>query len=253
MTYQGKKSVLPAPHLKALWPSSWVSTTTVPQRRPSFWELKHQGSNYHRTELLLWGGFGTEWEEWKALRKECFKTQDWLSISWEMPYFAGRWSGTWIEEDWEKWGLGKPPEALEIFFVPWTLYILKKIFIFIWPPWLLVSSCEISSWSSLVGAHSLGSCCMWAYLPCDMWDLSFPTRNWTCIPSLQSRFLTTGPPGKSLDSLFYIYIWDISTGHHEHKAVSKIEMNSPCEVDWLRNIIQGRAVITWLFSSRASM
>ena len=32
--------------------------------------------------------------------------------------------------------------------------------------------------------------------PCSMWDLSFLTRDWT--HALESRDLTTGPPGKSL-------------------------------------------------------
>ena len=31
-----------------------------------------------------------------------------------------------------------------------------------------------------------------------MWDLNSLTRDWTCIPELQDRFLTTGPPRKYL-------------------------------------------------------
>ena len=36
------------------------------------------------------------------------------------------------------------------------------------------------------------------------WDLSFQTRDQTCIPVLEGRFLNTGPPGKSHQS---IYSW----------------------------------------------
>ena len=37
-----------------------------------------------------------------------------------------------------------------------------------------------------------------------MWDLSFPTRDWTCVPALEGGFLTTGPPGKSLSGLSWL-------------------------------------------------
>ena len=32
---------------------------------------------------------------------------------------------------------------------------------------------------------------------CSMWDLSSQTRDWTPVPTLEGRFLTTGPPEKS--------------------------------------------------------
>ena len=34
--------------------------------------------------------------------------------------------------------------------------------------------------------------------PCSLQDLSFPNRDWTCNLSSESRVLTTGPPGDSL-------------------------------------------------------
>ena len=53
------------------------------------------------------------------------------------------------------------------------------------------SSC---SWWAI--EHRLGSCSAQAYLPCSMWN--FPSRDWTHVPALAGRFLTTGPPGKSM-------------------------------------------------------
>ena len=39
------------------------------------------------------------------------------------------------------------------------------------------------------------------FWPQGMWDLSFPTRDWTLTPCIEGKVLTTGPPGKSLDDL----------------------------------------------------
>ena len=46
----------------------------------------------------------------------------------------------------------------------------------------------------------LSSCGTRAELLHSMWDLSSLTRDWTSVPCIASRFLTTGPPGKSLVS-----------------------------------------------------
>ena len=34
------------------------------------------------------------------------------------------------------------------------------------------------------------------FWPRGMWDLSSPTRDWTCTPAVKGEILTTGPPGK---------------------------------------------------------
>ena len=45
-------------------------------------------------------------------------------------------------------------------------------------------------------AHRL-SCGEWAQLPCGMWNLSSLTRDQTHVPSIERRFLITGPLGQS--------------------------------------------------------
>ena len=40
--------------------------------------------------------------------------------------------------------------------------------------------------------------------PCDSWDLSSPIRIESTSPALEGRFLTTGPPGKSLEIFFFV-------------------------------------------------
>ena len=45
-------------------------------------------------------------------------------------------------------------------------------------------------------AHRL-SCGEWARLPCGMWNLSSLTRDQTHVPSIERRFLITGPLGQS--------------------------------------------------------
>ena len=64
-----------------------------------------------------------------------------------------------------------------------------------------------SSWrhaGSSVVAHSFSSfeahrlsCGEWARLPCGMWNLSSLTRDQTHVPSIERRFLITGPLGQS--------------------------------------------------------
>ena len=39
-----------------------------------------------------------------------------------------------------------------------------------------------------------------AFWPQRMWDPSSPNRDWACTPSLEGKVLTTGLPGKSLES-----------------------------------------------------
>ena len=80
-------------------------------------------------------------------------------------------------------------------------------------PWL---GAELEDWSCflfhfihlfmvLVTRHGVivASC---RISPCGMWDLSSSTRNHTCIPELQGGFLTTGPPGRSLEFLSWFCI-----------------------------------------------
>ena len=55
---------------------------------------------------------------------------------------------------------------------------------------------------SVVAAHGLPSCGVWAQFPCGLWDLSSLTRDEPESPALQGRSLTTGPPGKSPVRLF---------------------------------------------------
>ena len=47
-----------------------------------------------------------------------------------------------------------------------------------------VIGCSRQDWhmGSLLEVPGLSSWSTWAQLPCGMWDLSSPTRNWTCIP-----------------------------------------------------------------------
>ena len=72
----------------------------------------------------------------------------------------------------------------------------------------------LGAWASVVAArglsscglqaleHRLSSCDAWAYLLCGMWDLPGPGLK-PVSPALAGRFLTTVPPGKSLN-LFVI-------------------------------------------------
>ena len=48
-----------------------------------------------------------------------------------------------------------------------------------------------------LSAHGLSSCDAWAWLPHGTWDLLRPGIE-PMPPALADRFLTTGPPGKSL-------------------------------------------------------
>ena len=41
--------------------------------------------------------------------------------------------------------------------------------------------------------------------PCGSWDLSSPIRIESTSPALEGRFLTTGPPGKSLEFFFFFF------------------------------------------------
>ena len=64
----------------------------------------------------------------------------------------------------------------------------------------------LSSCDSRALEHRLNSCGGWALLLCGMWNLPGPGIE-PMSPALASRFSTTEPPGKSLNSfnfLFYI-------------------------------------------------
>ena len=76
-------------------------------------------------------------------------------------------------------------------------------YLFIWLHQVLVAA--VGSWvchaGSFVAAMGLSSCGPWAELLCGTWDRSSPTRIEPVSPALQDRFLSTGPPGKSLSFL----------------------------------------------------
>ena len=76
-----------------------------------------------------------------------------------------------------------------------TSFNFQKIFIYFWGHPVFVQRRGFSRCGEPV--CGLCSCGMWVQLPCAIWDLSSSTRDWTCIPALEGRFLTTGPPGKN--------------------------------------------------------
>ena len=97
---------------------------------------------------------------------------------------------------------------LYVFFGARYIKILSPIFnqavtYFLWY-WVLVAVYRIlccSARASLYWWHtgsrvySRSSCGL--CVPCDMWGLSFLTRNWTHVPCIWGGFLTTGSPRKS--------------------------------------------------------
>ena len=82
-------------------------------------------------------------------------------------------------------------------------FFLFDNYLFIWLRQVLVVA--VGSWvchsGSFVAALGLSSCDLWAELLCGTWGQSSPTRIECASPALQDRFLTTGPPGKSLSFL----------------------------------------------------
>ena len=72
----------------------------------------------------------------------------------------------------------------------------------------LVVACRIfvTSYGVSFVVHGLSNCGTRAQLLNGMWDLSSPTRDQTRFPALESRFLTTGPPGKSPVGLL---VWSV--------------------------------------------
>ena len=56
--------------------------------------------------------------------------------------------------------------------------------------------------ASLVAVHGLSSCSIWVWLPQGTWDLPGPELK-PVSPALAGRFLTTGPPGKSLGAAHF--------------------------------------------------
>ena len=77
---------------------------------------------------------------------------------------------------------------------------------------LLAESCSLAVDSHCGGfsygrtrAHGLSSCGARAQLPHGTWDLSSQTMGQTSVPLTAMRFLTTGPPGKSLSSFHSIF------------------------------------------------
>ena len=62
----------------------------------------------------------------------------------------------------------------------------------------VVAACRLRSCDWII-KHRINSCGAWAQLPSGMWDLPGPGIK-PVAPALAGRFLTTGPPGKSLPS-----------------------------------------------------
>ena len=94
------------------------------------------------------------------------------------------------------------PGRCSVFFI--------NYFIYFWPHGVSVAACGISHWSAQTpclwltvstacGFRSFGPP---AQLSHAMWDLSSPTRDRTCVPCLEDRFLTTRPSGKSPSRCF---------------------------------------------------
>ena len=89
--------------------------------------------------------------------------------------------------------------------------------------------CSCGTWApehvgSVVAAHRLSSCGTRVQMPCGMWYLTSPTRDWTCVPCIGRRILnhwtTREVPVCSLlilkivslclNSLKFNYGWDLS-------------------------------------------
>lgn len=66
--------------------------------------------------------------------------------------------------------------------------------------------------SSCGASCSLSSYVAWASFLCNIWGFSSLIRDWSCIPSLQGKFLSTGPPGRSQEASSDWYgncgLWD---------------------------------------------
>ena len=82
------------------------------------------------------------------------------------------------------------------------IVFLLYLFIYFWLHWVFITAHRVfhcSAWASVWLWHT-GSvvCSTQAQLPCSTCDLISLTRNRIHIPRLEGRFLTAGPPGKSL-------------------------------------------------------
>ena len=93
--------------------------------------------------------------------------------------------------------------STQFFFCLKNIYLF--IYLFTWLRGVLVVAQGISGMSREVFHWHVGSIVM-AYrlscVPCGRWDLTTMTRVKSKSPEMQGAFLTTGPPGKSLDTAF---------------------------------------------------
>ena len=83
-----------------------------------------------------------------------------------------------------------------------AIYFLKYLYLFNYLA-VLGLSCLMRDLTLLLTDSRCGVQALW--LP-GMWDLSSPTRDQTWAPTLQGRFVTTGPPGKYLKRPFQTWI-----------------------------------------------
>jgi len=81
-------------------------------------------------------------------------------------------------------------------------------------PGLCCAMWDLLSWctASLVVAYRLSSCGAWAYLPCGMWELSSPTRDWTHIPCIARQILNHWATREVSNSFsFWLFGWLFNT------------------------------------------
>ena len=65
--------------------------------------------------------------------------------------------------------------------------------------------CSLQHAVSLVEVHELSSCGIWAQVPCDMWDLSSPTRDQIRVPCIGRKILYHWTTGEVPGFLFQIH------------------------------------------------
>ena len=99
-------------------------------------------------------------------------------------------------------------ESLFIYFFVFVFYLFLAVLGLRCSAWAshcggfsCCGSRALGAWASVVVAHRLSSCGARAYLLHSMWYLPGPGIE-PVPPALAGRFLTTVPPGKSLESLF---------------------------------------------------
>ena len=110
------------------------------------------------------------------------------------------------------------PRSLALCFYFLIILLLLLLFKF-WLCWVFVAERGLLSLVAVCGLLLLWclgfSCCRvqaqeWyaGELPCSMWDLSFPARNWACVPCIGRRILNHWTSGKPL-ICFYFFTWSV--------------------------------------------